>query len=157
ARCQGRNGTRSLMAMGWNERRGDPSGGHVEKCGHGQIIFVVCKMAAIHRNSDMSSATTAAFSKRFIGLAAPARSGKDTVANMLLEHDNVAAYALADPLKAACQVLFGLTDEEAWGDDHKELPFDIWGRSPRQFFKRVGSVWCRSNNSALRLQSAERE
>ncbi|MER2298532.1 MAG: deoxynucleotide monophosphate kinase, partial [Pseudomonas sp.] len=44
-----------------------------------------------------------------IGLAAVARSGKDTVASMLLEHPEVAAYALADPLKLGCQALFGLT------------------------------------------------
>ena len=50
--------------------------------------------------------------RTIIGLAALARSGKDTVASMLLKLPGVAAFALADPLKVGCQALFGLTDEE---------------------------------------------
>lgn len=57
-----------------------------------------------------------------IGLAAVARSGKDTVASMLMEHPEVATYALADPLKAGCQAIFGLSDAEAWSDEAKEKP-----------------------------------
>ena len=58
--------------------------------------------------------------RTIIGLAALARSGKDTVASMLLSIPGVAAFALADPLKLGCQALFGLTDAEAWQDDIKE-------------------------------------
>jgi hypothetical protein len=57
--------------------------------------------------------------KKILGLAAKARSGKDTAASILLTHPQVAAYALADPLKAGCQALFALTPEQTWDDTAK--------------------------------------
>lgn len=92
-----------------------------------------------------------------IGLAAVARSGKDTVASMLLEHPGVAAYALADPLKAGCQALFGLTDEQAWSDDLKEKTIQLWGLSPRQMFQRMGTEWLRDHNPDHWLLRADRQ
>lgn len=92
-----------------------------------------------------------------VGLAAVARSGKDTVASMLLEHPDVAAYALADPLKAGCQALFGLTDEQAWSDELKEKTVKMWGESPRQMFQRVGTEWLRDHNPDHWLLRADRE
>ncbi|MGF6153860.1 deoxynucleotide monophosphate kinase [Pseudomonas fluorescens] len=91
-----------------------------------------------------------------IGLAAIARSGKDTVASMLLEHGDVAAYALADPLKLGCQSLFGLTDEETWSDDLKEKQIPLWGMSPRQMFQRVGTEFLRDHNPDHWLLRADR-
>lgn len=84
---------------------------------------------------------------KIIGLAALARSGKDTVASILLEHKDVTTYALADPLKIGCQVLFGLTDAETWNDDVKEEEVLHWGWSPRRFFQTVGTDWLRELNS----------
>lgn len=84
---------------------------------------------------------------KIIGLAALARSGKDTVASILLEHEGVNTYALADPLKIGCQVLFGLTDAETWNDDLKEKELLHWGWSPRKFFQTVGTDWLRKLNS----------
>jgi len=84
--------------------------------------------------------------RKIIGLAAKARSGKDTVASMLMKHEGVSAYALADPLKIACQALFGLTDEETWDDDIKETKIPLWGKSPREFFQLVGTNWMRDLN-----------
>ncbi|WP_122614156.1 deoxynucleotide monophosphate kinase [Pseudomonas viridiflava] len=92
-----------------------------------------------------------------IGLAAVARSGKDTVASMLLEHKDVAAYALADPLKAGCQSLFGLSDEQTWSDDIKEEVIQMWGLSPRQMFQRVGTEWLRDHNPDHWLLRADRQ
>jgi len=92
---------------------------------------------------------------KIIGLAAPARSGKDTVAALLLKHPQVAAYALADPLKIGCQALFGLTDAETWDDALKEKSIVLWGRSPRQFFQRVGTDWLRQHNPQHWLMRAE--
>lgn len=92
-----------------------------------------------------------------IGLAAVARSGKDTVASMLLEHTEVAAYALADPLKAGCQAIFGLSDAEAWSDEAKEKTIDLWGLSPRQLFQRVGTEWMRDHNVDHWLLRADRQ
>ncbi|HGJ9211924.1 deoxynucleotide monophosphate kinase [Pseudomonas aeruginosa] len=95
--------------------------------------------------------------RTIIGLAALARSGKDTVASMLLSHPGVAAFALADPLKVGCQALFGLTDEEVWSDDQKEKTIDLWGRSPREFFQTVGTEWMRHHNPEHWLMRADRE
>ena len=84
---------------------------------------------------------------QIIGLAAVARSGKDTVASMLLKHEGVTTYALADPLKIGCQILFGLTDAETWHDNIKEEVISHWGWSPRKFFQTVGTDWLRELNS----------
>lgn len=83
-----------------------------------------------------------------IGLAARARSGKDTVAGLLLAQSPLlAAYALADPVKMACEVVFGLTRAEAWTDDSlKETPIALWGRSPRQCFQLMGTDWMRARD-----------
>lgn len=105
----------------------------------------------------MTSANPSPPSKRIIGLAGLARSGKDTVAAMLLRHPEVAAYALADPLKAGCQALFGLSDDHAWGDEQKEHTIALWGRSPRQFFQRVGTEWMRGHDPDHWLKRAEHE
>jgi hypothetical protein len=94
--------------------------------------------------------------RKIIGLAAPARFGKDTVASILLKHNNVVAYALADPLKIGCQTLFGLTDEETWNDSIKENIIPLWGRSPREFFQRIGTNWMRAHNPDHWLMRAER-
>lgn len=91
-----------------------------------------------------------------IGLAAVARSGKDTVASMLLEHEDVAAYAMADPLKSGCQSLFGLTEEETWSDFLKEKRIAIWGMSPRQMFQWVGTDILRDHNPEHWLLRADR-
>ncbi|WP_350297524.1 deoxynucleotide monophosphate kinase [Pseudomonas putida] len=95
--------------------------------------------------------------RTIIGLAALARSGKDTVASMLLAHPNVAAFALADPLKVGCQALFGLTDSETWDDTLKEQKISLWGKSPREFFQTVGTEWMRHHNPEHWLMRAERE
>ncbi|MCW2293107.1 hypothetical protein M2262_003157 [Pseudomonas sp. BIGb0408] len=95
--------------------------------------------------------------RTIIGLAALARSGKDTAASMLLAHQGVAAFALADPLKVGCQALFGLTDDETWLDTQKEKTIELWGRSPREFFQTVGTEWMRNHNADHWLMRAARE
>lgn len=95
--------------------------------------------------------------RTIIGLAALARSGKDTVASMLLSFPGVAAFALADPLKTGCQALFGLTEAETWQDDLKETRIELWGKSPREFFQTVGTEWMRHHNADHWLMRAARE
>lgn len=95
--------------------------------------------------------------KKILGLAAKARSGKDTAASILLTHPQVAAYALADPLKAGCQALFALTPEQTWDDTAKEKMLTAWGRSPREFFQLVGTEWMRAHDSLHWLKRADRE
>lgn len=95
--------------------------------------------------------------KKILGLAAKARSGKDTAASILLTHPGVAAYALADPLKRGCQALFALTDAETWDDTVKETRLDAWGQSPREFFQRVGTEWMRGHDPLHWLKRADLE
>lgn len=92
-----------------------------------------------------------------IGLAAKARSGKDTVANLLLaQNPLLAAYALADPVKMGCEVLFGLTPAQAWTDDSlKEVPIPRWNRSPRQCFQLLGTDWMRQRDPDHWLRRAQ--
>lgn len=95
--------------------------------------------------------------RTILGLAAKARSGKDTTAHLLLKDARVAAFALANPLKAGCQALFGLSESEAWGDSHKEIQIPLWGKSPREFFQQVGTEWMRGLDANHWLKRAERE
>ncbi|MGY2257772.1 deoxynucleotide monophosphate kinase family protein [Pseudomonas sp. SDO55104_S430] len=95
--------------------------------------------------------------KKILGLAAKARSGKDTAAAILLAHPQVAAYALADPLKAGCKALFALTPEQTWDDTAKEKTLTAWGLSPREFFQLVGTEWMRAHDSLHWLKRADRE
>lgn len=95
--------------------------------------------------------------RTIIGLAAKARSGKDTGAVFLMEHPEVASYALANPLKAGCQSLFGLSNSQTWDDTSKEVRLDAWGMSPREFFQRVGTEWMRDSHDPLHwLKRADR-
>lgn len=95
--------------------------------------------------------------RTILGLAAKARSGKDTTAQLLLKDARVAAFALANPLKAGCQALFGLSEAEAWGDAYKEIQIPLWGKSPREFFQQVGTEWMRGLDANHWLKRAERE
>ncbi|WP_083329919.1 deoxynucleotide monophosphate kinase [Pseudomonas argentinensis] len=95
--------------------------------------------------------------KRVVGLAARARSGKDTAAAFLQQHPEVTAYALADPLKRGCQALFNLSDSQTWDDNAKEIRVGAWGLSPREFFQRVGTEWMRGHNLDHWLMRADRE
>jgi len=95
---------------------------------------------------------------RLIGLAGPARVGKDTVASLLLNEvwPDGGCYAFALPLKLGCQVLFGLSDAETWSDQHKERVLPDWGCSPRALWQTVGTDWMRRRNPDHWLRRAER-
>jgi hypothetical protein len=95
--------------------------------------------------------------RTIIGLAALARSGKDTVASMLLKHPQVAAFALADPLKSGCQALLGLSSDEAWSDHTKEEIIDLWSLSPRLMFQMLGTEWMRNHNPEHWLMRADKQ
>lgn len=77
--------------------------------------------------------------RKIIGIAGKARVGKDTVAKYLWTAYGYTRVAFADPLKVAAQAIFGLTSEQTWDDDLKEVPIPYWGYSPRQLFQLLGS------------------
>lgn len=53
--------------------------------------------------------------KLIVGLSGLAGSGKDFVANLLVEKHDFVKIALADPLKRICQEVFDFSDEQLWG------------------------------------------
>lgn len=74
---------------------------------------------------------------RIIGLAGAARSGKDTVAGMLMGAGYGRA-AFADALKQACSAIFGFSWEQLYGSEKETLdPF--WKDTPRRVLQLVGT------------------
>ncbi len=90
---------------------------------------------------------------KLIGITGLARSGKDTVAHYLWAVHEYTRIAFADPLKLAAQNIFGLTDDQTWKGDLKEVVIPYWGMSPRQIFQLLGTeavkgtfgedTWCK--------------
>lgn len=78
-----------------------------------------------------------------IGIAGPARAGKDTIADYLLENlpDHVRA-SFADPMKAMVQTGLKLTDEQLYGD-LKETIDPRYGVTPRFIMQSIGTDWGR--------------
>lgn len=77
--------------------------------------------------------------RKIIGIAGKARSGKDTIAAHLWTHYGFTRMAFADPVKLATQAAFGLSNEQTWLDEHKEVVIPFWGLSPRQMFQLMGT------------------
>lgn len=73
-----------------------------------------------------------------IGLTGKKQSGKDTVAEHLIEEYGFTRYAFADPIKEACQAIFGFTKEQCWGKE-KELIDPFWHISPRKALQIIGT------------------
>jgi hypothetical protein len=73
-----------------------------------------------------------------IGIIGKKQSGKDTIASHLIEEYGFVRYAFADPIKKACQVIFGFTDEQCWGDQ-KEVVDTYWNITPRKVFQIFGT------------------
>lgn len=77
-----------------------------------------------------------------IGLAGPAKSGKDTVAAHVAPLFGLERYAFAQPIKRAIQVMFGLTDRHTDGD-LKEVVLPVYGCTPRRLMQTLGTEWGR--------------
>lgn len=76
---------------------------------------------------------------KLIGITGKARSGKDTLAKLLWNHHDYVRIAFADPLKCAAQTIFGLTEDQTWNDELKEVVIPRWKLTPRQIFQRLGT------------------
>lgn len=89
---------------------------------------------------------------RLIGIAGPARSGKDTVAE-ILRAERWVTIAIADPLKAMMRA--GLGSDIYDGD--KEQPIEWLGISPRELDQTLGTEWGRNMiNRGLWIMLTER-
>lgn len=73
-----------------------------------------------------------------IGLVGRRETGKDTVANYLVERYAFKNHKFAGPLKGALAALFGLTDEHLEGA-LKEVKHPLWGVSPRAMMQFFGT------------------
>lgn len=78
-----------------------------------------------------------------IGIAGPARSGKDTVANILRDEYGYQIDAFAKPIKDTIRSLFALSARHIEGD-LKETPLPGWGKSPRYLMQTFGTEWGRN-------------
>lgn len=76
---------------------------------------------------------------RIYGITGKARAGKDTIAEYLWAQYGVTRIAFADPLKLAAQNIFGLTQDQTWNPEFKEVIVDRWGMTPRQIFQKLGT------------------
>ncbi len=73
-----------------------------------------------------------------IGICGKKRSGKDTVADILVKEYGFSKYAFADPIKEICKTAFFWDDERMNGLD-KEVYDPQWGLSPREAMQRIGT------------------
>lgn len=80
-----------------------------------------------------------------IGLVGKKQVGKDTVARWLVDQHQFSQYAFATPIKAACKILFLLSDEQLHASHHKEVVVPSWGLSPRQMFQLLGTDMIRKH------------
>lgn len=80
-----------------------------------------------------------------IGIAGPARSGKDTVAEYLVKEFGYERFGMADPLKDGLLIMLrhvGVTWEHLWGE-RKEEVIPALGKSVRQMLQSLGTEWGR--------------
>lgn len=75
---------------------------------------------------------------KIIGIAAKKRSGKDTIAEYLIDKHGFERYSFADPLKKGAQEMFGFTDDQMWGES-KEVVDERWGITPRKMLQILGT------------------
>jgi GTPase SAR1 family protein len=73
-----------------------------------------------------------------IGIVGNKNVGKDTLADYLVEKKEFIKYAFADPLKSCLKELFGLTDEQLYGDK-KEVIDPVWNTTPRELLQFFGT------------------
>lgn len=77
--------------------------------------------------------------KFVIGIMGYKRSGKDTVADYLVNNHNFVKMSIATPLKDTCKLLFNLKDDEL-NTDKKDLPLVQWNNlTPRELLQFLGT------------------
>lgn len=80
---------------------------------------------------------------KIIGLTGRARSGKDTVANIISDTYRYPAIALADPIKQATYVMLEPFLAHLKDDMQKEKTIPALGVSPREIWQTLGTEWGR--------------
>jgi len=79
-----------------------------------------------------------------IGLAGPARAGKDTVRDIIISNIGGYRYSFADPLRAMLAAI-GVDMSDPYWIKNKETPIPALGnRSPRYLLQTLGTEWGRN-------------
>lgn len=84
-----------------------------------------------------------------IGLSGLAGAGKDTVADLLVDHHGFAKLAFADPLKRICRDVFQFTERQLWGPSSarnagdERYPRGDSFLTPRYALQQLGTEWGR--------------
>lgn len=79
---------------------------------------------------------------RVIGVTGVARSGKDTVADIIKNHIGGTRYSFAAPIYAMMAAI-GFDFKDPLWDGLKEEPIAGLGKSPRQMLQTLGTEWGR--------------
>ena len=74
----------------------------------------------------------------YIALCGNKQSGKDTIADYLIEKHGFIKYSFAEPVKKISKVLFSLSDNQLNGN-YKEIKDERWNLSPREIMQRLGT------------------
>jgi hypothetical protein len=98
--------------------------------------------------------------RQLIGLGYQARTGKDSVADYLVQKHGFVKVPFALALKKACRPIFNLSNRQTDGDQ-KEVIDPYWGASPRELLQRIGTdairnhfdpdVWVKSFHQYITL------
>ena len=75
-----------------------------------------------------------------VGITGYKRSGKDSVAKILVDSYGYNSRAFAQPMKEALAVIFGWDKRHLYGDKKEEIDWR-WGISPRQALQHIGTDW----------------
>lgn len=79
-----------------------------------------------------------------IGLVGKKFSGKDTLADYLVQNHQFVKYAYAKPIKDACKTIFLVTDEQL-NTNKKEIVDKRWNLTPRKMMQFLGTDTVRNN------------
>jgi hypothetical protein len=74
-----------------------------------------------------------------IGIMGKKKSGKDTLANYIIQKYNFTKKSFAYPLKKICSYLFHIPFYSFESQELKECILDEWKMSPRQIMQKVGT------------------
>jgi hypothetical protein len=74
-----------------------------------------------------------------IAIAGYKRSGKDSIADYLVESHNFTRYAFADPMYEMVKIMFDWDENRV--RQEKEVVDPRWGISPRQALQSIGTEW----------------
>lgn len=85
---------------------------------------------------------------KIIGIVGKKRSGKDTVADYLVQNYGYIKLSFASPLKEIIKTLFDFDDEQINGNE-KEIIDDYWNITPRRAMEYIGTNVFRKNISEL--------